>query len=93
MGLNFDTEVGKSIGENLHIVIDTNPKCWAIDCKHVVKALRDKKGEGIKLGPSIFTTFKDREVKMYAYTAAKITVTYPHECLGNILACANVKTT
>jgi len=93
MGLSFDTDVGKSIGENFHIVIDANPKCWAIDCKHILKALKDKKGEGVKLGASIFGTFKDRDVKMYAFTDAKITVTYPHECLGNILACANVKMT
>lgn len=93
MGLNFDTEVGKCIGENAYIVTETNPKCWAIDTKPVLKALRDKKGDGLSIPVKVsdmFTKFIERGVKVYAYTDAMLTVTYPHECLGNILETAGV---
>ena len=93
MGLEFDTEVDKKIGEDLYSVKSTCPKAWAIDTKPVMKALKDKKGEGIKL-PSktseIFEKFKRVGVKIYTYTAARLTVTYTHECLGNILETAGV---
>ena len=95
MGLNFDTEVGKSIGEDLHIVTSTNPKAWAIDTKHVLKALKGNKGEGITVSANtteMFKTFIERGVKVYAYTAANIVVTYPHECIGNLLSAAGVET-
>jgi len=93
MGLEFDTKVGKSIGENLNIVTETDPKCWAIDAKHLFKALRDKKGEGVTVPAKVsdmFKKFMERGVKMYAFTDAQLTVTYPHECLGNILESAGV---
>jgi hypothetical protein len=93
MGLEFDTKVGKSIGENLHIVTETDPKCWAIDAKHLFKSLRDKKGEGVTVPAKVsemFKKFMERGVKMYAFTDAQLTVTYPHECLGNILQAAGV---
>ena len=95
MGLSFDTEVGKSIGEDLHIVTSTNPKAWAIDTKHVLKALKGNKGEGITVSANtteMFKTFLERGVKVYAYTAANIVVTYPHECIGNLLSAAGVET-
>jgi hypothetical protein len=96
MGLDFDTKVSKSIGENLHIVTETDPKCWAIDCKHVLKCLKDKKGEGFSLPVKVsemFKKFMERGVKMYAATDANLTVTYPHECLGNILQSASISVT
>jgi hypothetical protein len=93
MGLNFDTKVGKSIGENLHIVTETDPKCWAIDTKPLLRALKGAKGEGITVSAKtseMFKKFIERGVGIYAFTAANLTVTYPHECLGNILESANV---
>lgn len=95
MGLNFDTEVGKSIGENLHEVTSTVPKAWAVDCKHVVKSLRVNKGEGITVSLSVtemFKTFMERGIKVCAFTAANLIVTYPHECIGNLLSAAGVET-
>jgi hypothetical protein len=35
---------------------------------------------------------KERGVKIYAFTAAKLVMTYPHECISNILSAAGVKT-
>ena len=94
MGLNFDTEVGKSIGENLYIVTSTDPKAWAIDTKPVLKAIKGSKGDGtISANTSeMFKTFIERNVKVYAFTDAQITLTYPHECIGNLLSAAGVET-
>jgi hypothetical protein len=95
MGLNFDTQVGKSVGENLHIVTSTDPKAWALDTKHVLKALKGNNGEGISVSPSVeemFTSLINRGVKVYAFTAANLIVTYPHECIGNLLSAAGVET-
>jgi hypothetical protein len=96
MGLNFDTEVDKKIGNDMYTVKTTDPKVWAIDTKPVIKALKDKKGETIKLpakNSEIFEKFQRFGVKIYAYTAARVTVTYAHECLGNILETAGVSRT
>jgi hypothetical protein len=96
MGLNFDTEVGKSIGEKLHVVTSTTPQAWAIDTKQVLKAIKGNKGEGISISANVsemFKTFIDRGVKVYAFTAANLVVTYPHECIGNLLSAAGVETT
>ena len=93
MGLNFDTAVGKSIGDNLHVVVYSDPKCWAIDTKPVLKSLKENKGDGIIISAKVSEMFKkfiDRGVKIYAFTAASLIVTYPHECLGNILESAGI---
>jgi len=95
MGLNFDTSVGKSIGENLHIVTYTDPKCWAIDTKPVLKALKGNKGDGIVVSACVaemFKTFLEKGIKVYAFTGANLVVTYPHECIGNLLSAAGVET-
>ena len=90
MALEFDTVVDKCIGDNLYTVMSTNPKCWAIDTKPVLKILKDNKGEGLKISPKFFETFIERGVKIYTATDALITLTYSHECLGNILNCSSV---
>jgi hypothetical protein len=93
MGLEFDTKVGKFISENNYVVTETEPKCWAVDTKAVMKSLRDKKGESIIVPARLSEMFKkfiERGVKIYADTGAYLTVTYPHECLGNILETAGV---
>jgi hypothetical protein len=93
MGLNFDTEVGKSIGEHLHIVTSTDPKAWAIDTKPVLKAIKGSKGDGTISANSseMFKTLIERDVKVYAFTDAHIVLTYPHECVGNLLSAAGVQ--
>jgi hypothetical protein len=95
IGLEFDTTVGQKIGESLYRVQKTNPKSWVLECKPAVKALRERKGEGIKIparNSEMFDTFADRGLKICAWTASRLTVTYPHECLSNILESAGVKT-
>jgi hypothetical protein len=94
MGLNFDTEVGKSIGEHLYTVTSTDPKAWAIDTKPVLKAIKGSKGDGTISANTteMFKTFIERDVKVYAFTDAHVVLTYPHECVGNLLSAAGVQT-
>ena len=94
LALEFDTSVSQAVSESLYKVVKTDPKCWTVDSKPVVKALRDKKGEGIKLpskNSEMFDKLIERGLKIYAWTASRLTVTYPHECLSNILESAGVR--
>ena len=54
MGLDFDTEVSNKIEEDIHIVTKTNPKSWALDSKHIIRAFKDKKGDPIKVRSLLF---------------------------------------
>jgi hypothetical protein len=39
----------------------------------------------------MFQKFLQQGVRIYAFTAAKLTQTYTHECISNILNAAGVK--
>lgn len=90
MGLNFDTEVDKPIkNTELWSIKKTDPKVWSLDSKQIIKTLRERKGDGFKVPLNhndIFT-----KIKACAYTKARVTLTYTHECLGNILESSGVK--
>jgi hypothetical protein len=94
VALDFDTELGQKVGESLYKVKSTDPKCWIMDTKPVLKALRERKGEAIKLpakNSEMFERLIEKGTKICAYTACRLTVTYPHECQSNILESAGVK--
>ena len=94
VALEFDTQLGQKISDSLYRVTSTEPRCWIAECKHVLRCLRERKGESLKIpakNAEIFKRFIERGVKICAYTACKLTVTYPHECLSNILESAGVK--
>ena len=94
VALDFDTELGQKIGDSLYKVKSTEPKCWIMDTKPVLKAIRERKGEAIKLpakNSEMFERLLEKGVKICAYTACRLTVTYPHECLSNILESAGVR--
>ena len=94
-GLEFDTELGQKIGESMYWVRKTDPKSWVMETKHVNKILKGRK-EPIKLpakNNELFDKLIASGVKICAWTAARLVVTYPHECLSNILESAGVKTT
>jgi hypothetical protein len=94
MGLNFDTEVGKKVNDDFYIVKSTTPSVWMIDTKAILKNMRVKKGEGVSLPvkkTELFKKFEENGIKLCAYVKSKISVTYTHECLGNILNAAGVK--
>lgn len=90
MGLHFDTEVGKKVSDNIYQVVSTNPKCWLMYPRYLLKQIRDRKGS-YKISPRMFEKFKEQGVKIYAFTASKLIVTYTHECISNILNAAGVK--
>ena len=89
MGLTFDTEVDKVIkGTDMWSIKKTEPKVWSLDSKQTIKNLRERKGEGFKVPlnhSDIFT-----RIKACAYAKARVTLTYTHECLGNILESAGI---
>lgn len=87
-GLNFDTSVtGQKLSENVHLVQSTTARAWMMNVKPVKKKI-DK-----VYAKDMFQRMKDSGVKIYAYTNAKLTMTYAHECVSNILNAAGVKAT
>lgn len=94
LGLKFDTEVDRKISDNIYTVNETSSRAWFMNCKNVSKHLKDKKSGQIKVPPqmkNMFQKFKDNGVKIYAFTEAKLVMTYSHECISNILNAAGVK--
>ena len=94
IGLHFDTSVTNKISENIYMVKETSAKTWVMMNKNVIKNLKDKKNGAFKIHPRMSTMFKKLQeggVKIHAYTAAKLTMTYSHECVSNILNAAGVK--
>ena len=94
MALNFDTELGQKVGESMYRVQSTNPRSWVMESKSVVKCLREKKGDNLKLpakNSDMFTRLNERGLKINAWTASRLTVTFQHECISNILESAGIK--
>lgn len=85
MGLHFDTEVGKKASKDLYKVTKTGARVWVMMTKVIGK-------KGIKLSmPNMFDKMMEQGVKIFAFTASKLIMTYPHECISNILSAAGVK--
>ena len=91
MGLHFDTSVAKKISTDIYNVTYTNAKAWMMNTKIVIKSIKDKKTGNWKIFPKMFEKFQEHGVRIYAFTAAKLTMTYTHECVSNILNAAGVK--
>lgn len=94
MGLFFDTDVSREVSEDVYTVKSTEARCWVINCKNLTKSIRDKKTGKYKISPrmsTMFDKFFQYGAKIHAFTAAKLTMTYGHECLANILQTAGVK--
>lgn len=89
MGLNFDTEIGMKISNDIYRVKSTEAKAWMMNTKNVIKTL--KKSGGVKIYAKMFEKFLEQDVRIYAFTASKLTMTYTHECMSNILNAAGVK--
>ena len=85
MGLNFDTEVGKQASKDLYKVTKTKPRSWVMMC-NVVKKKCSKLSS-----TNMFDKVMEQGVKIFAFTSAKLTISYPHECISNILNAAGVK--
>jgi hypothetical protein len=91
MGLHFDTVVGNSVSKDIRKVDSTTAKAWMMNTKNVLKNIKDKKTGNWKLAPDMFHKLLQQGVKIYAFTAAKLTMIYTHECVSNILNAAGVK--
>jgi|TARA_R110000823_G_scaffold215651_1_gene345254 hypothetical protein len=91
MGLNFDTSVGKKISNDIYHVKTTDAKCWFMNCKNVLNGISDKRGK-FTINTKYFKQAIEKNVKIYAFTAAKLVITYTHECISSILNAAGVKT-
>tara|TARA_R100000908_G_scaffold43192_1_gene20233 strand:- start:902 stop:1435 length:534 start_codon:yes stop_codon:yes gene_type:complete len=91
MGLHFDTNVGKTVSKDIRKVESTTARAWLMNTKNVLKVIKDKKTGSWKLVPDMFQKLLQQGVKIYAFTAAKLTMTYTHECVSNILNAAGVK--
>jgi hypothetical protein len=86
MGLNFDTEIAQKVQKDIYKVKKTNARSWVLMTKNV-----NKKSKKI-YAANMFDRLMEDGNKIYAFTASKLTMTYAHECLSNILGAAGVKT-
>ena len=94
IGLQFDTEVSNKISSEYYNVKKTSSKCWLLISKNVIKHLKDKKSSSYKIFPrmeTMFSKFQESGIKIIAYPKAKLTMTYNHECVSNILNTAGIK--
>ena len=91
MGLHFDTEVSNKISDNIYSVKSTEARVWFINTKTAIKNVKDKKTGNVVIHPKMLEKFKEKGMKIYAFTAAKLAMTYTHECISNILNAAGVK--
>ncbi|MBP04686.1 MAG: hypothetical protein CMA72_07890 [Euryarchaeota archaeon] len=90
MGLNFDTEVDRKISTDIYTVTNTNARSYVLFTKNIMKNARDKKGN-VNLHVRMFEKLREQKVKIHAFTASKLIMTYTHECVSNILNAAGVK--
>lgn len=86
MGLNFDTEVGAAASKDIYKVKTTQARAWVMFSKNTLKKCKKFTAS------NMFDNLLEQGVKIYAFTAAKLTMTYAHECVSNILSAAGVKT-
>jgi hypothetical protein len=85
MGLNFDTEVGQKVSKDIYKVKNTEARAWVMFSKNTLK--KCKKFTASKM----LNNLLEQDVKIYAFTASKLIMTYTHECVSNILSAAGVK--
>ena len=90
MGINFDTEVDRKISTDIYTVTNTNARSYVLFTKNIMKNARDKKGN-VNLHVRMFEKLREQKVKIHAFTASKLIMTYTHECVSNILNAAGVK--
>ena len=60
-----------------------------MNTKNVLKTMHKNKDS--KVSPKMFDKFLQQGLRISAFTASKLTMTYTHECVSNILNAAGVK--
>ena len=92
MALYFDTDVSKSVTDDIYFVKKTSARCWIMNCNNVVRHIKDKKTGLYKIkADNMFDKLMAESVTIFAYIASKLTMSYTHECVGNILHSSGVK--
>lgn len=89
MGLEFDTEVDKKIVDDIWSVKSTSSVVWSLDSKMVVKALRERKGDGLKI-PLNHADLLNK-LKLCTYIKSSVLTNHTHECISNIVESAGIK--
>ena len=79
------------ISDDIYRVKSTQAKAWFMNTKNTIKSIKDKKSGKWMVNPKMFEKFINQGVRIYAFTAAKLTLTYTHECISNILNAAGVR--
>jgi hypothetical protein len=85
MGLNFDTEVGAAASKGIYKVKKTEARAWVMFSNNTLKKCKKFTAS------NMFDSMMEQGVKIFAFTPAKLTMTYAHECVSNILSAAGVK--
>ena len=78
--------MNNKISKDIYNVTNTEARSWVMFSKNTLK--KCKKFSASKM----FHNMMEEGVKIYAFTASKLTMTYAHECISNILSAAGVKT-
>lgn len=86
-GLSFDTQVTTKVTDDIYNISATNPKSFCVDTKPFLKNMK-KVTHNLE---ELFSDLMKTNFKLVAFTGARLTATYPHECIGNILGAAGVK--
>ena len=84
MGLHFDTDVGTKVYGDVYTVKETSAKAWVMMNKSVTKNLKDRKNGSFKIHPrmkTMFMKFQEAGIKIHAYTASKLVMTYSHDMM------------
>jgi hypothetical protein len=89
-GLEFDTEVDRKIGDSLYLIKSSDARAWAMDVKAVEKKAKAVIKNKYETAEDFFKALLNFDVKICAFTAAKVTMHFTHECFGNILEAAGV---
>lgn len=86
-GMGFDTEVGDHITDCLYKVRATTPRLYALDCEKTVELLKNRKKATIFIPPKrneMFEKLLEKGLNIYAYTKAKVFLSYQYESIGKI---------
>tara|TARA_R110002074_G_scaffold305340_2_gene476562 strand:+ start:2880 stop:3527 length:648 start_codon:yes stop_codon:yes gene_type:complete len=98
MALDFDTSVTTKVVDSekdLWQVDTTDPHIWSIDCKHVLKKIKPKKGALVipSNTSDFFKLCKKSNVNLVAAVASETFSHFTHECVGNIMNMSGLKVT
>ena len=96
LGMNFDVDISNKIIDkenNFYEVLSCTPHCWTIDCKPIMKKLKDKNKKDFVFPSTIDDFFKkciSKGVRVGASVDSRTYNHFTHECIGNIMNIPNI---